>query len=662
MYSLLGIVQTYLTNLTIAVPPGLVACLSIATSISVSRLLIKNISVTDTTKVNTSGYVNYVCFDKTGTLTDSEIMFQGVLNYKYKPNINIVDVDNISNEVMAACHSLSFMNNKAVGDSLEVELLRASGWLISQDKTSTNLIISKEGKSNIIIKQFEYTPDKLRSGVILKRFDDNIYLVKGSPETIASLSVKDSIPFSLNEDIDKLTKQGYRVLAFGYSLLENKSLNELLSVEQEQLETSIVFLGLVYFSNKLKVDTYPITIQELKDANIQVKMITGDHMNTAIAIASECNILSKNRIIYLIDVKSTISNIPVIKDYETGIIVKDLDFEKLIKKYYHNVDKDIKIEIVMSGAGLKSLQLQESDSIIEELTKIASVFARTKPMDKKLVVNLLKKNDHILFCGDGANDMEALSAATVGVSLCDTATTVAASVISTKQTPYATVELLKEGRCSLITAYILVMFNIMYAIIQLFMTCYLNGIGLVFGDYLYLVQDLFFSLVLGLTISNTGPYNKLDVKLPPITLFNKGLMIKLFLQLIIFPLVQYITLLILYSQDWFVPYKTDSPLTESYATESGVLNIIALSQLMIASVVVTIGKPFRMPWYSSKEHIIVLILQSCYVLWLIFGTNSSFMASLDNIPTPHSFGFVLILIIICNSIISGVATKFADTF
>ena len=114
---------------------------------------------------------------------------------------------------------------------------------------------------------------------------------------------------------------------------------------------------------------------------------------------------------------------------------------------------------------------------------------------------------------------------------CDTATTVAAAIVSTKQSPYAVVEVLKEGRCSLVTAYTLVNFNIMYAIIQLFMTCYLNNMGLVFGDYMYLVQDCFFSLILGLCIAYSEPSDTLSKKLPPKTLFHPWLLAKLIPQL-----------------------------------------------------------------------------------------------------------------------------------
>jgi P-type E1-E2 ATPase len=97
----------YLTALTIAVPPGLVACLSISTSIAVGRLMSKRISITDTTKLNAAGYCTYACFDKTGTLTDENICFQGFK--KYGTESGGLPLSHIINEIMAGCHSLSLV-------------------------------------------------------------------------------------------------------------------------------------------------------------------------------------------------------------------------------------------------------------------------------------------------------------------------------------------------------------------------------------------------------------------------------------------------------------------------------------------------------------------------------------------------------------------------
>jgi len=65
----------------------------------------------------------------------------------------------------------------------------------------------------------------------------------------------------------------------------------------------------------------------------------------------------------------------------------------------------------------------------------------------------------VLFCGDGANDMVALRAATIGVSLCDAETSVAAPITSKIQTPGSVIDVMIEGRCSLITAYVLILYN-----------------------------------------------------------------------------------------------------------------------------------------------------------------------------------------------------------
>jgi P-type E1-E2 ATPase len=72
------VIIAYLTALTIAVPPGLVACLSIGTSISVARLLAKEVSITDTGKLNAAGYVSYACFDKTGEFYLSWLFMQSL--------------------------------------------------------------------------------------------------------------------------------------------------------------------------------------------------------------------------------------------------------------------------------------------------------------------------------------------------------------------------------------------------------------------------------------------------------------------------------------------------------------------------------------------------------------------------------------------------------
>jgi cation-transporting P-type ATPase 13A2 len=258
--------------------------------------------------------------------------------------------------------------------------------------------------------------------------------------------------------------------------------------------------------------------------------------------------------------------------------------------------------------------------------------------------------------------MAALRAATVGVSLCEAETSVAAPITSRLQTPGSVVDVIKEGRCSLITAYVLVAFNIMYGTIQLFMCVMMYNYGLKLGDYTYLVQDLFYTLVLGLAIAVTPPSHVLSAELPPQRFFTKFFCFKLFSQLLCFPLFQLIALSALRRQEWYHRYDFgDDPLSEAYAYETSVIASLGLAQVMIASVAATIDEPFRRPWYTNRLHVATLIVQAGFVVYQIFGRSSYFMVHVLEIrPLKKRFCWILILIILANCVVSGLLSWFAE--
>lgn len=123
-------------------------------------------------------------------------------------------------------------------------------------------------------------------------------------------------------------------------------------------------------------------------------------------------------------------------------------------------------------------QLRELEAVQPFLER-AGVFARMSPDDKRALMELLGDGStgedggevaglghHVGFCGDGANDVGALKAAHVGVSLCEAEASVAAPLTSKRQTIACMVTVIAEGRCSLITSYIIFKFIIVYAFIQ----------------------------------------------------------------------------------------------------------------------------------------------------------------------------------------------------
>lgn len=177
-----GIFLRFFDAITIAVPPALTACLTMATTISVDRLKECGIFVSDTNRVNWAGSISAACFDKTGTLTEDKLVFQGIylacrhtstshptVNSHFQSGIchddcptegrsrvdlvdgrgagvaedilRLVQVDasmvagssQDCIELMATCHSLAIVEGEAepCGDPLEVELFRMTGWQLA---------------------------------------------------------------------------------------------------------------------------------------------------------------------------------------------------------------------------------------------------------------------------------------------------------------------------------------------------------------------------------------------------------------------------------------------------------------------------------------------------------------------------------------------------
>ena len=254
----------------------------------------------------------------------------------------------------------------------------------------------------------------------------------------------------------------------------------------------------------------------------------------------------------------------------------------------------------------------------------------------------------------GANDMAALRSATVGVSLCEAETSVAAPITSRYQTPGSVVDVIKEGRCSVITAYVLVSFNIMYATIQLFNAIMMYHYGLLVGNNTYLIQDLFYTLFLGLAISITPPAETLGNKLPPLRFFTKYLFLKLFLQLLCFPIFQVIILEVLSNQSWYVKYDcNNNPLQDTLSYETSVIASTGLFQLIIASIVSCIDKPFRQEWYKNKYHLTAIFFQTVFLIYQIFSRKNYFTYQVLEIQSlPFHFCWILIFLLALNGFTS----------
>jgi magnesium-transporting ATPase (P-type) len=845
----------YLDAITIAVPPGLTACLTIATSVAIERLKRIDIYVSDTTRVNYGGIVTAACFDKTGTLTENSLQLVGVICTEaihnnnpsmktnepkatgqtlneYKAADNNVPV--FCQEIMATCHSLSLEGydaSTARGDPLEEELLNASKWtlrLASNDRSGQliafppTVSVHDNSQGYQVLKHFEFTPEKLRAAsLVLEPSGRLVYLMKGSPEVIIGCSDPSTVPQDIQSSLTSLAKEGLRVIAIAFKNCSGSTRESLLSQTQDEIEShaldgnKIVFLGLMYLSSALKKDTRR-TIHRLQRAKIHVNMITGDHIHTAISVGGSCGILryktthagadSKSgkhdvtghaservpRKLYIVD-EDPVTEKVVIVDGATELAVHDFTLpeliydaarsyvqdltmsessavlfaEDLVESEEHDADIDlggvfnpiramaqhfshthndlhqviasgegngnnqeskrVLVEIAVTGKGLHAVFRDFPEYTSLSLVRYTKIFARTKPYDKKYIVeSLLKSNAlqlirmakaepsldlryddfltdnvschslrmfnsssaltsanvvdaslpttllenedlnetmEVLFCGDGANDMIALRAATVGVSLCDAETSVAAPVTSKDQTPGSVVDVLKEGRCSLVTAYVLIIFNMNYAVIQLCLAFSMYYYGLKVGDYMYLIQDLFFAFFLGLAISYSGPTKSLSETLPPRRFLVPYIMSRLLLNIFTYVLFQMLALYVLSLQSFYSRYETDDPLNDTYSYETSSIFNLSLSQLLIAAIVSTIGKPFREAWYENRSLVYLMLVQAGYILFQIFGGDNYFLTNIIELEAmPTYYGFIQLAIIALHLVVCFAIRNFCEYF
>ena len=264
---------------------------------------------------------------------------------------------------------------------------------------------------------------------------------------------------------------------------------------------------------------------------------------------------------------------------------------------------------------------------------------------------------------DGANDVSALRASAVGVSLCDAQTSVAAPITSRYPTPAAVLHVLSQGRCSLITAYSLIIFNIMYAFIQLFMACLLYGYGLILSSDTYLIQDLGFAFGSSIMISEAFPEPILSVDVPPQGFFNHYMILKLLLQKLSFAVFQILSLQLLFHQSWYVSDIDDEPLTQDYSYESTTLNTVAITQIWISSMIASIGKPFRIPWYRNRRQVLLLCIQLSWIFIQLFARYNTITSEwLSTKPVPTSFGIQLVGVMIAQCFVSYLLNQFAESF
>jgi len=377
-----------------AIPEGLPAVVTTCLAIGVTRMTKKNAIIKKLPSVETLGSTDIICSDKTGTLTKNEMTVKKVyVDHKtyevsgtgYIPEGSFTDSEGNSVQPTSIPDfdlilkiGLLCNNSRLIADEKK-------GWIIFGDPTEGCLVVSAE-KAGLTSKQtnadfprvyelpFDSTRKKMT--VIVNVNGEYYAYIKGAAEIIledATKFVSEGVERDITqEDKDKImdaytkmASDALRGLGFAYKKLSGFVEGQEYTIQD--LETDVTFVGLQTMIDPPRDETKP-SIALCNQSGITVKMITGDNLITAKAIATDLGITTADGLAY------------------EGKMIGDLSYEEI---------------------------------------EACNVFARVSPEHKQTIVEKLQSKGHIVaMTGDGVNDAPALKMADVGVAMGITGTDV----------------------------------------------------------------------------------------------------------------------------------------------------------------------------------------------------------------------------------------------
>ena len=343
-----------------AIPEGLATVVTIVLSIGVTNMSKKNAVIRKLTAVETLGCAQIICSDKTGTLTQNKMT---VVEH-YGENEALLAT------AMAQCSDAILENGAAIGEPTECALVNYA-FKLGIDKTQLSATSPRVGEAPFdSMRKMMSTVHQTDEGIV--------QYTKGAPDEIlkncthalvggSEVVLTDELRASILAENKRMADKALRVLAAAY-----RKYGEVpTSFEPENLEKNLVFLGLTGMIDPVRPEVLD-AIKQCREAGIKPIMITGDHIDTAVAIALELGIITD---------KSQAITGAMLND------ISDEQFEKEIEKY--------------------------------------SVYARVQPEHKVRIVTTWKKKGYVTaMTGDGVNDAPSIKSADIGVGMGITGTDV----------------------------------------------------------------------------------------------------------------------------------------------------------------------------------------------------------------------------------------------
>lgn len=380
-----------------AIPEALSSIVTIVLALGTEKMAKENAIIKDLKAVEGLGAVSVICSDKTGTLTQNKMTVQKVyvdnnlIEGRELKKDNLAHTFLINNALL--CNDSVTVEGKEIGDPTEVALVN-----LGEELHLDELVIREKYQR---ISEIPFDSDRKLMSTVNIVNNKSVLFTKGALDALINkvnyLTTSDGVRRLSDEERKKiilvnkqLSEQGLRILAFAYKELQDRE-----EITKED-ENDYVFTGLISMIDPPRLESKDAVYKCIM-AGIKPVMITGDNKVTAVAIAKEIGIMSKD-----------------------DIAIEGLEIDKL------------------------------NDEQLKDKVKNIAVYARVSPEHKIRIVRAWQALGEIVaMTGDGVNDAPALKQADIGVAMGITGTEVskdAASVILTDDNFSTIVKAVENGR------------------------------------------------------------------------------------------------------------------------------------------------------------------------------------------------------------------------
>lgn len=376
VYSVSALMVAVITMVVGSLPEGLPASTSVVLAMGVQKMTKQNAIVKTLPAVETLGSVDVINTDKTGTLTKNEMTIDTLITKNGKYAVT-------GTGYTPTGHITKNGQPVAVGQDEDLDRLMVAGheandtrliknddkWEINGEPTDGAFLalyhkVFKETEPDLV--ELDKIPFDSEYRYIAKLDEDSdgqrVILVKGSPDKIFTMAKQADSSFDIPDwtnRVSQLARDGERVVALGYREVSRDVHN----LTPEVMAEGVHFLGITGIIDPPREETI-VALKQMREAGIKVKMITGDHPETASAIAAKLGL-----------------------------------------------DENVS---AITGAQIDEL----SDEKLKEVIQDYNVFARTTPMNKLRIVEAYQANGLVTaMTGDGVNDAPALKKADIGIAM-----------------------------------------------------------------------------------------------------------------------------------------------------------------------------------------------------------------------------------------------------